>query len=109
MGGAESGAYNLGNGEGFSVNEVIKSTENVLQRPILVVPGERRSGDPSILVADSRRACEELGWAPRYPQLEQIIRHAAAWERVRDNLPRGTMRTDRTRVANGCKLAAKQR
>ena len=78
MGGAESGAYNLGNGEGFSVNEVIKSTENVLQRPILVVPGERRSGDPSILVADSRRACEELGWAPRYPQLEQIIRHAAA-------------------------------
>jgi UDP-glucose 4-epimerase len=90
------------------VNEIIQSAERVLQRPIPMVSGERRSGASSVLVADARRACEELGWAPQYPQLEQVIGHAAAWERVRDHLPQGTMRTDRTSVATGCKLPGKQ-
>jgi UDP-glucose 4-epimerase len=84
LGGAASAAYNLGNGEGFSVNEVIRIAERVLQRPIPVIRGERRAGDPSVLVANARRARKELGWTPRHPELDRIIGHAAAWENARD-------------------------
>jgi len=88
--GTASNVYNLGNGTGFSVHEVIRVAERVLQRPIPVIYGERRPGDPSVLVADAQRAREALGWIPRHPDLECIIRHAAAWEMARDDLPAGT-------------------
>jgi UDP-glucose 4-epimerase len=87
LGGAASNAYNLGNGEGFSVNEVIRIAERVLQRPVPIIRGERRKGDPAVLVANARRARDELGWTPRYPELDRIIGHAAAWENARDGLP----------------------
>jgi UDP-glucose 4-epimerase len=46
-----------------------------------VVDGPRRAGDPAVVVADSRRARQELGWAPAYPELATIVRHAWGWER----------------------------
>ncbi|MEW6611882.1 MAG: UDP-glucose 4-epimerase GalE [Pseudomonadota bacterium] len=78
--GGESAAYNLGNGQGFSVQEVIDTARRVTGREIPVLDGERRAGDPARLVADSRRAQEILGWQPRYADLATIIEHAWRWE-----------------------------
>jgi len=69
-------AFNLGNGEGFSVMEVIREAERVTGKRIPLVMGGRREGDPAVLVADSSRARKELGWEPRYPGLEEIIETA---------------------------------
>lgn len=83
--GRSSAAYNLGNGNGFSVREVIEVAERVLQRSIPVLIGERRAGDPSILVADAAMARRELGWNPRHTDLEMIIQHAASWEMKKEH------------------------
>jgi UDP-glucose 4-epimerase len=79
--GGESRAYNLGNGSGFSVREVIEAVRRVTGRAVLAIEDRRRPGDPSRLVADSTRAREELGWRPQYGELDAIIAHAWAWER----------------------------
>ena len=78
--GAPGAAYNLGNGDGFSVREVIDAAEVVTGAPIPVVYGPRRAGDPARLVSDSTRARAELGWNPRYPELKTIVSHAWKWE-----------------------------
>lgn len=78
--GAPSAAYNLGNGQGFSVREVIDTVERVTGLPVERRISARRVGDPARLVADSGRARTELGWTPRYDSLDVIIRHAWAWE-----------------------------
>lgn len=78
--GGESRAYNLGNGSGFSVREVIEAARKVTARAIAVVENRRRAGDPTRLVADSVRAQQELGWRPQYSDLDTIIGHAWAWE-----------------------------
>jgi UDP-glucose 4-epimerase len=83
--GDNSQAYNLGNGNGFSVQEVIDTARRVTGRAIKVVDGARRAGDPDRLVADSRLATAKLGWRPRYADLGQIIEHAWAWERATNN------------------------
>jgi len=80
MNGADSQAYNLGNGNGFSVQEVIDTAEKVTGRTIPIVNGPRRDGDPARLVADSRLAREKLGWQPQYADLATIIEHAWKWE-----------------------------
>lgn len=80
MGGAGSQAYNLGNGQGFSVQEVIDTAEKVSGRKIAVVNGPRRAGDPARLVADAQLAREKLGWKPRYADLATIVEHAWHWE-----------------------------
>jgi len=80
LNGAESAAYNLGNGTGFSVKQVIDVAEAVVKKPIPVTMGERRPGDPIRLVADSKLAQTRLGWQPQYAQLETIIDHAWRWE-----------------------------
>jgi UDP-glucose 4-epimerase len=80
MQGGASQAFNLGNGAGFSVQQVIDTAREVTGRDIRVVDGPRRAGDPSVLVADSRRAREHLGWVPAYPDLRTIVAHAWAWE-----------------------------
>lgn len=80
--GAPSTAYNLGNGRGFSVKEVIAAAERVTGRPIPVREGPRRPGDPPALVASAARAEAELGWRPRYGDLETIIRTAWEWHRA---------------------------
>ncbi|WP_366552620.1 UDP-glucose 4-epimerase GalE [Aquibaculum sediminis] len=77
-------AYNLGNGQGFSVQQVIETAQRVVAEDgffLTVKEGPRRPGDPARLVADATRAKRELGWQPRYSDLETIIRHAWAWEK----------------------------
>lgn len=80
MKGGSSAVFNLGNGQGFSVQEVIEMARQVSGRAIAVQEGERRAGDPPLLVADARLAREALGWQPQYAELETIVRHAWAWE-----------------------------
>jgi UDP-glucose 4-epimerase len=79
--GAPSSAYNLGNGNGFSVKEVIDTAERVSGTAIARHMAARRPGDPARLVADARLARTELGWRPRFDSLETIVRHAWQWER----------------------------
>ncbi|MDM8563036.1 UDP-glucose 4-epimerase GalE [Candidatus Marithioploca araucensis] len=80
LNGAESAAYNLGNGSGFSVKQVIDIAEEIVKKPIPVIMGKRRAGDPIRLVADSKLAQTQLGWQPKYAKLETIIAHAWQWE-----------------------------
>jgi len=78
--GGPGGSYNLGNGEGFSVFEVLKTVSAVTGCPVPHVYGPRRRGDPDRLVADSTRARRELDWVPRRRTLETIVDHAWQWE-----------------------------
>lgn len=74
--GSPSMAYNLGNGQGYTVKEVIKAVEKVTGHSIDARQGPRRPGDPPILLADAALAKQELGWKPIYPDLETMIEHA---------------------------------
>jgi UDP-glucose 4-epimerase len=78
--GGQSAAYNLGNGEGFSVREVIDAAKKVTGRDIPIIEGQRREGDPARLVADASLAKQMLGWKPQFADLDTIIAHAWAWE-----------------------------
>jgi UDP-glucose 4-epimerase len=71
--------YNLGNGQGFSVRQVIDAARAVTGRPITALEAPPRPGDPAILVASSEKIRRELNWRPEYPQLEQIIESAWRW------------------------------
>lgn len=75
--------YNLGNGKGFSVREVIESARRVTGHPIPAEIHPRRPGDPAVLVASSAKATHELGWKPRYTNLDDIVRTAWTWHRKR--------------------------
>ncbi len=75
----KSGFFNLGNGSGFSVRDVIATCEKVTGTKIPVVEKARRPGDPARLVAAADKAIHELGWKPNFPQLEQIVATAWAW------------------------------
>ncbi|MBI4820035.1 MAG: UDP-glucose 4-epimerase GalE [Deltaproteobacteria bacterium] len=75
----KSQSFNLGNGAGFSVREVIACAEDVAGAKIAIREAPRRPGDPAVLVADARRAKEVLGWRPAYSALELMIRHACDW------------------------------
>lgn len=80
LAGGTSTAFNLGNGAGFSVAEVIATAERVTGRAIPVQDAPRRPGDPPRLVADATRAREVLGWRPRHEALATLIAHAWQWE-----------------------------
>jgi UDP-glucose 4-epimerase len=75
--------FNLGNGTGFSVREVIESARRVTGHAIPAEVCPRRSGDPAVLVASSEKAIRELGWKPRYTQLDDIVRTAWIWHQKR--------------------------
>jgi len=75
--------YNLGNGAGFTVKEVIDSVRRVTGHPIPVELQSRRPGDPAFLIASSEKAIAELGWKPRYSQIDEIIRTAWIWHQKR--------------------------
>ena len=70
--------YNLGNGNGFTNLEMVEAARAITGQPIPYQIGPRRAGDPAILIASSAKIRAELGWAPQYPTVEQII--ASAWE-----------------------------
>lgn len=77
-------AFNLGNGSGFSVQQVINAVRQIVEAEgyqLKVESGERRSGDPAVLVADASLAKKVLNWQPKYPEIETIIRHAWQWEK----------------------------
>jgi len=78
--GATTTVYNLGNGQGHSVTEVIDVARRVTGHPIPVRDDPPRAGDPPVLVADATRARSELGWTPRFADLDTIIAHAWQWE-----------------------------
>lgn len=80
LAGSPSCQYNLGNGHGFSVRQVIAAVEKVTGRPVRTKEGPRRPGDPASLAADATKARRELGWIPLYPHLTEIIDHA--WKAI---------------------------
>jgi UDP-glucose 4-epimerase len=83
LAGGDSQVFNLGNGNGYSVKEVIETAKQVTGKEIKVVYGDRRAGDPSILVGSSDRVRKVLGWNPEFPKLEDIIAHAWQWHQKR--------------------------
>ena len=74
-------AFNLGNGEGFSVKQVIDTCREVTGLPIAAELAPRRPGDPAKLIASSHKAHTELGWKPKFPDLKTIVSHAWAWHK----------------------------
>lgn len=76
----DSNQFNLGNGHGFSVQEVIDCVRTVTSRDFEVKVEARRVGDPAVLIADATRARNELGWSPKYAGLDQIVQTAWKWE-----------------------------
>ncbi|HEY9846012.1 MAG TPA: UDP-glucose 4-epimerase GalE [Candidatus Caenarcaniphilales bacterium] len=83
LNGGESAVFNLGNGTGFSVKQVIETAKQITGREIKVVQSDRRAGDPPILVGSSGKARKILGWQPQYPNLEEILAHAWQWHQQR--------------------------
>jgi UDP-glucose 4-epimerase len=81
----KTGFYNLGNGGGYSVREVISMCEKVTGKIIPVVEKPRRPGDPPRLVAAADKAIRELGWQPKFPKLEDIVATAWAWHQKNPN------------------------
>lgn len=81
--GGKSTAFNLGNGAGFSVQEVLDAVARVTGKSVPAQDALRRAGDPARLVADASRARSVLHWRPRYPELDVIVRHAWQWEQKR--------------------------
>jgi UDP-arabinose 4-epimerase len=75
----ETTAYNLGNGEGYSVKELINAAERITAKKVKARLGERRPGDPDRLVGDANKIKKELGWTPQFANLEEIIETAWKW------------------------------
>jgi UDP-glucose 4-epimerase len=78
--GGDSGVFNCGYGRGFSVRQVIGAVERVSGRRVPIRELPRRAGDPPAVVADASRLRSQLGWRPRHDALDEIVRHAMAWE-----------------------------
>ena len=83
--GNDSNIFNLGNGVGFTVKEVVETARKVTGHPIPAKEEPRRSGDPSMLIASSAKAKEVLGWNPQYADLETIIDTAWNWHKNHPN------------------------
>jgi UDP-glucose 4-epimerase len=83
LNGGDSQTFNLGNGNGFSVREVIDTARQVTGKPIPAVERDRRPGDPPALVGSAEKAQTVLGWSPQYADLTQILTHAWQWHQKR--------------------------
>jgi UDP-glucose 4-epimerase len=83
--GQASSAFNLGNGRGFSVADVVRTAQEVSGLTIKRHLAPRRSGDPPVLISDSTKAQKLLGWEPKFPNLSEQIDHA--WKWFRDGMP----------------------
>ncbi len=81
----KSGFYNLGNGDGYSVRDVIKMCEKISGKSIRAIEKPRRAGDPPKLVAAAEKAKRELGWKPQYPKLDDIVTTAWNWHKKHPN------------------------
>lgn len=83
--GAESRAFNLGNGTGYSNRQVIDAVRRITGHPIPVIDAPRREGDPAALVASSERIRQHLGWQPHYPAIDDIVESAWQWRQRHPN------------------------
>ena len=83
LAGGETQAFNLGNGNGFSVRQIIERSRAVTGKPILAREKPRRPGDPPVLVGSSDRARDVLGWEPKYGEIDEILAHAWRWHQGR--------------------------
>jgi UDP-glucose 4-epimerase len=83
--GGQTNTFNLGNGQGFSVREIVNTAKLVTQQEIPYIEAERRIGDPPVLVGSAEKAKRILNWHPQYPELEKIILHAWQWHKKRHN------------------------
>jgi UDP-glucose 4-epimerase len=81
----KSRKYNLGNGKGYSIMQVLETAREITGHPIPAVAGPRRAGDPGELIADSTRIMQELGWQPEFGSLRQIIETAWHWHQTHPN------------------------
>lgn len=81
----KSNIFNLGNGKGFTVKEMIESAKEVTKEDIKVIIGDRRDGDPAKLVASSKKAQDILGWYPKYTDISKIIEDAWIWHKNHPN------------------------
>lgn len=81
----KTGFYNLGNGDGYSVKQVISTCEKITGVKIPAIEKPRRPGDPPRLVANADKAIRELGWKPKYPKIEDIVGTAWAWHKKNPN------------------------
>ncbi len=79
----QSQVFNLGNGNGFSVREIIEAARQITGKKIEIVESDRRAGDPPVLVGSSAKARKILGWQPQYPDIKDIISHAWRWHQQR--------------------------
>ncbi len=85
MAGNESNIFNLGNGVGFTVKEVIEMAEKVTGQSIKIIETDRRAGDPAVLIASSEKAKAVLGWKPKHNSLKEIILTAWVWHKKHPN------------------------
>ena len=100
-----SGFYNLGNGDGYSVREIIRACEEVSGRSIKAIERPRRAGDPPRLIASAAKAKADLGWNPRFTRLGDIVASAWAWHQAHpngyeDSSPSGRRRPRSVRIAS---------
>lgn len=75
----KSAVFNLGNGNGYSVREIIETVKKISKKDFKVFESDRRQGDPPILIADSQKAINELGWNTQYSEIETIVKTAWEW------------------------------
>lgn len=85
--GGNCAVYNLGNSKGYSVRRVIELAREITGHPIPTTSGDRRPGDPAVLIADSSKIRQELGWKPCYEDLRTIIETAWVWHQRESNIP----------------------
>src|SRR5256712_6144268 len=102
LSGKSSQVFNLGNGNGFSVREVIRTAERVTGRKVNVVETSRRAGDPPALVGSSTKACSVLDWKPQFPSLDSILQTAWQWHQRlhRSHLSHKPSKPGRNRKSN---------
>ena len=85
LSGESSEIFNLGNGQGYSVREVIEVSRQITGKPILEKIVDRRPGDPAVLIGSNKKAISSIGWTPRYPDLHSIIETAWQWHKKHPN------------------------
>ena len=83
--GEHTGAFNLGNGDGYSVKQVLEVARELTGHPIPAEISPRRPGDPARLIAGADKAKQVLGWKPKYPEVRTIVQHAWNWHRAHPN------------------------